>query len=224
MDRCILKSSGIIIVLLALPAFAVEVQRIGWQDLLPQTALIVEDPFADLTAKQLRQLSSYARVSRMLVETPAKVTDGMRAEAKAAEAALREQEVDIEGLLARRKEFKNLRTRRTNATVESLDGVHVSIPGYALPLEMDGQLVTEFLLVPWVGACIHTPPPPPNQIVHVKLNAGIEVDNRYRPVWVTGKMTVGAAQKELYFVDGSAPIDFGYSIAGANVEYYEGNQ
>ena len=49
------------------------------------------------------------------------------------------------------------------------------MPGYLLPLEFSGKLVSEFLLVPWVGACIHTPPPPPNQIVHVKTDKPIEL-------------------------------------------------
>ena len=88
-------------------------------------------------------------------------------------------------------------------------------------MEYDGKKVTEFLLVPWVGACIHTPPPPPNQIVHVKLNEGIKVAHRYKPVWVSGKLEVGSANKELYYVDGSATIDFTYSISGAAAEEYK---
>ena len=58
---------------------------------------------------------------------------------------------------------------------QEIDGAHVRIPGYLLPLELENDEATEFLLVPYQGACIHTPPPPPNQIVHVKLESGIQV-------------------------------------------------
>ena len=53
----------------------------------------------------------------------------------------------------------------------SLNGQYVKLPGYVVPLESDaGGLLSEFLLVPYYGACIHVPPPPSNQIVYVRLN------------------------------------------------------
>ena len=48
-------------------------------------------------------------------------------------------------------------------TVEELDGANIRMPGYVLPLEFDGHKVTEFFLVPYVGACMHAPVPPPKQ-------------------------------------------------------------
>ena len=97
--------------------------------------------------------------------------------------------------------------------VEELNGKQVRIPGYLLPLEVSGFKVTEFLLVPYVGACIHVPPPPPNQIVYVKVlqNGGYKNKELYEPVWVTGKMKVTSMVKELYLADGSAGVDIGYS-------------
>ncbi len=50
-----------------------------------------------------------------------------------------------------------------------LNGSKVKIPGFVIPLEGDDKAVTEFLLVPYFGACIHVPPPPPNQIIYVKF-------------------------------------------------------
>ena len=55
----------------------------------------------------------------------------------------------------------------------SLDGKRVQIGGYVVPLDFDATRVKEFLLVPFVGACIHVPPPPPNQIVYVKAESGV---------------------------------------------------
>ena len=76
------------------------------------------------------------------------------------------------------------------------------MPGYLLPLEFDGTAVTEFLLVPYVGACIHTPPPPPNQIVHVHAEPGFETEELYMPVWVTGQMSTEGSTENLNYVDG----------------------
>ena len=52
--------------------------------------------------------------------------------------------------------------------VESLNGTEVKVSGYVVPLEMDEEKISEFLLVPFLGACTHVPPPPANQIVYVK--------------------------------------------------------
>ena len=133
---------------------------------------------------------------------------------------LAKEEINIDGLLARRTEIRELRCKHTHAVVEGLDGQQIRMPGYALPLEYSEKKVTEFLLVPWVGACIHTPPPP-NQIVYVKIDQGIENRGHFTPVWVTGEMAVKAATKNLYLVDGSAGIDVGYSLQASLVEPYK---
>ena len=56
---------------------------------------------------------------------------------------------------------------------QSLDGKRVHIGGYVVPLDFEATTVKEFLLVPFVGACIHVPPPPANQIVYVKVEQGL---------------------------------------------------
>ena len=61
--------------------------------------------------------------------------------------------------------------------VKALDGQSVSLPGFVVPLEGDSELITEFLLVPYFGACIHVPPPPPNQLVHVTIKGGVPIDS-----------------------------------------------
>lgn len=74
---------------------------------------------------------------------------------------------------------------------KELDGLTVKLPGFIVPLDVgkDG-MVSEFFLVPYFGACIHVPPPPPNQIVYVKVRKGIALDSIYEAYWVTGRMSV----------------------------------
>jgi hypothetical protein len=70
--------------------------------------------------------------------------------------------------------------------VKALDGQSVSLPGFVVPLEGDSELITEFLLVPYFGACIHVPPPPPNQLVHVTIKGGVPIGSLYDAIVVTG--------------------------------------
>ena len=69
----------------------------------------------------------------------------------------------------------------------ALNGVEVRIPGFVVPLEEDQGAITEFLLVPYFGACIHTPPPPANQILHVQPKQAAKFKSM-DTVWVTGKL------------------------------------
>lgn len=96
--------------------------------------------------------------------------------------------------------------------VKSLDGKRVRIAGFVVTLERNDKGVKEFLLVPYFGACIHTPPPPANQIVHVLAVTPVPPEKAIFPVWVTGTLkTVAAVTPE-----GAA----GYRIADAQVEEY----
>lgn len=72
----------------------------------------------------------------------------------------------------------------------ALAGQRVRLPGYIVPLEETREGLKEFLLVPYFGACIHTPPPPANQIVHVLPKAAAPGFRSMDTVWVTGVMTV----------------------------------
>jgi hypothetical protein len=79
-------------------------------------------------------------------------------------------------------------TKEPPAVVSALDGQRVRIGGYVVPLDFDATKVKEFLLVPFVGACIHVPPPPPNQIIYVKAANAFEIAGQFDPVYVTGTL------------------------------------
>jgi hypothetical protein len=68
-------------------------------------------------------------------------------------------------------------------------GHQVRLPGYVVPLEDLPEGMKEFLLVPYFGACIHSPPPPANQIVHVVLDKPAKRLRMMDMVWVTGPMS-----------------------------------
>ncbi len=82
--------------------------------------------------------------------------------------------------------------------VDELNGKRVKIPAYITPLEYNEQsLMSEFLLVPYMGACIHTPPPPANQVVHAKMREAIKLDSLWDPVWAIGTIRTETTQSEL---------------------------
>jgi hypothetical protein len=101
-------------------------------------------------------------------------------------------------------------TNEVPAVVSELDGKRVRIGGYVVPLDFDATKVKEFLLVPFVGACIHVPPPPPNQIIYVKAADAFEIAGQFDPVYVTGTL-----KTERQFTGLAAT---GYTMDAARVE------
>ena len=72
----------------------------------------------------------------------------------------------------------------------SFDGQRVRLPGFVIPLERQGDLVSELLLVPYFGACIHSPPPPANQIIHVVLDKPVAGIQTMDTLWLSGRLTI----------------------------------
>ncbi len=97
--------------------------------------------------------------------------------------------------------------------VKELDGQSVSLPGFVVPLEGDNEVITEFLLVPYFGACIHVPPPPPNQIVHVTIKGGVPIESLYDAIVVTGIMSTETWSGEIAQV--------GYTMKAVGVAPFE---
>lgn len=83
-----------------------------------------------------------------------------------------------------------LREAWDNAPINpAVVGQTVRLPGYLVPLEETKDGLKEFLLVPYFGACIHSPPPPANQIVHVLPKVPAKGLRSMDTVWVTGVLT-----------------------------------
>jgi hypothetical protein len=102
----------------------------------------------------------------------------------------------------------------SKAVNTSLDGMRVKLPGFIVPLAVDKQMRTsDFLLVPYFGACVHMPPPPPNQIVRVLMEKPLQLTSMYEPVWVIGTMSAQSASTEL--------ATAAYTLAGKSIEIYE---
>ena len=97
--------------------------------------------------------------------------------------------------------------------VTALNGTRVRMPGYMLPLQTSGSGITEFILVPYAGACIHVPPPPPNQLVFVTSKRPWNAQAMFERVWVTGTIKIDPISTNL--------AEIGYSMQADLVELYE---
>jgi uncharacterized protein len=94
-----------------------------------------------------------------------------------------------------------------------LHGLMLRIPGFIVPLDLDSAgRVVEFFLVPYYGACIHVPPPPPNQIVYVHASKPFLVKDGTNAFWVTGQMRVERKRTEM--------ASASYSMAASKIEVY----
>ena len=200
--------------ILYLPLVAQEVRQITWKDLVPAHLADV-DPVAHLTPEQ-QDLVGW--IMYMLETLPPRTadTEDLYESLDEEMPLIKKYNIDLKKIMEQTQEIRT-------AVVKELDGQHVRLPGYLLPLEITDARITQFLLVPYVGACIHVPPPPPNQIVHVKVNQakGIKRGGLYDPVWVTGKIKAKSMVKDLFFIDGSANIDIGYTMQADFVEPYQ---
>jgi hypothetical protein len=105
-----------------------------------------------------------------------------------------------------------LRRWNDSPTNPGVNSKRLKIPGFVVPLDFEKEKVDEFFLVPFFGACIHVPPPPPNQIILVRLKDPIEGLGVMEVVWVYGKISVEKVSTDI----GSS----GYSLSADKVEFY----
>ena len=207
------RASAVSLALLASVSFADTPRALMWADLVPKVTA-ADNPFAKLDKEQLVQLNTIATVRDRKARGDTTLSALELADERALSRDLTKAGVDVDGLLAKRKQMAN----QANS---ALDGQTIRLPGYLLPLEFSGKRVTEFLLVPWVGACIHTPPPPPNQIVYVKTSKPFDMAGVFQPIWVTGQLAAKPAKQSLYLVDGTSDISIGYTLEATDVEPYK---
>ena len=197
-------------------AQAADPQDVSWHMLAPPAA-VIENPFENLTDDQMDTLRRILRFEALAEQS---YEASFTTEAQALREQLEEEGLDVDGLFAARLAIMEKHEAAASGVNQDLVGTNVRLPGYVLPLQFKDRKAVEFLLVPTVGACIHTPPPPANQIVHVVYPEGIEVNGLYAPVWITGTMVAQSSVQDVGYVDGQAPVSVSYSMQPILVEEY----
>ena len=102
----------------------------------------------------------------------------------------------------------------SNGVRTDWNGKTVRLPGFIVPIDYSGTGVTAFILVPYVGACVHVPPPPANQLVLVTTEQPYESDGLFESVSVTGMFGVSSISTEL--------AEIGYAMSAERIEPFRG--
>lgn len=205
--------------------------EISWDDLLSPGMIELSDQSRDLQQRfrdlgqekqtLYRTIASELALREQLEEGVVKKGDLSRVELDSLEENLSEKNPEALKFWDEVSQLNN-RMETENAQVNpTLDGKTIRMPGYVLPLQSDSGKVYEFMLVPYVGACVHTPPPPLNQLVFVKSTEGFSSEDLYTPVWVEGVMSTKQANYDLSYGDGNRDVEAGYSLDAESVKVYE---
>ncbi|HEY0931567.1 MAG TPA: DUF3299 domain-containing protein [Gemmatimonas sp.] len=153
--------------------------------------------------------SAFTTPAKPTRPAPSKAAQAARVPAKPV-AAPADDAVNIDWRVLAGLDYSN---GTSTDTLKKLDGKMVRLPGFVVPLDDFQEEGAEFLLVPYYGACVHTPPPPPNQIVMVEMSGKKSVKlNLFDAVWMSGRLKISSIESPYGTV--------GYQLEGLKVEPY----
>ena len=194
--------------------------KLKWENLLPQDKALI-NPIDALNVDQALEFDNVIwSKNPEQGESPQDRKEAIAAGKKSA-ALLAKQGIDVEALYAKYQKWNAYVAKRNETVVSKYNRKKISLAGYLLPLEFSDKGSKEFLLVPFIGACIHVPPPPINQTVFIHTEKPYVSGDLYEPVWVTGKMNAKKLSKSLSLVDGTSKVSVGYTVSGAKIVGYK---
>lgn len=195
-------------------------KAIAWSDLIDQTAQTFDDPYQDLSYDQMEALRTIVRSRSKLEAEDVSSADQVMFEqdVQNAKAALEEDGIDADWLIDQRWVVKERREKAANAGNPAVDGVTVTLSGFAVlaPPDADGSSVA--YLVPERGMCSHMPPPAANQMVKVRLTDDWQPAYTHEPVRLTGKMSIAPSQRVFSVVDGVVQMQATFLLNVQRVE------
>lgn len=178
---------------------------VEWTELLPDEDLRLLESIPQVDHESLSD-------EQLAQDTPA---EGLNSNTSAFEDQVAKAISDSKQEIEDKKSGRDWRDALKSTKVRpEFNNKRIRIAGYIVPIEYDdNQVITEFFLVPYFGACIHVPPPPPNQLIYVKHPKGFTLPDLYTPFWVDGTVVIETQENELGL---SA-----YSMRNVKLERYE---
>jgi nickel/cobalt transporter (NicO) family protein len=187
-----------------------DLQTVTWPDLQPKQTTTIEKDYERLPESQLME---FAELVRRQDDVKLHNRPEDQVEADRLRQSLTQQGVDVDKLreqVDRARAHQWEQATQINATI---DDQQIKIMGYLLPIEYTpGNQVSRFLLVPFVGACMHVPPPPPNQVIYVEPEAPIDDPGLFAKVWLEGTIRQQPSSHVLFRVDGNQRVDVSYAL------------
>ena len=215
--RDILVGSSLTVVLLVAAwqgAATGGVAPIDWGQLVDQEAQTFDDPYRDLNSDQLFSLVTVGRL-RQKAGRGEDIDEALLARET---ASLIAANVDIDGLIAQRWEVAEKRKRAATSGNPAVDGQKIELAGFVIPAPPDEDGVTNAYLVPERGMCAHMPPPPPNQMVRLRLPGGWQPQAIYEPVRLTGELGIAPSTRTIRVVDGFVPMRATFNMKVSEIE------
>ncbi len=214
--------SLLLVFLLAFSATGMTAERFNWDDLSPELELPQKKLAVMVGGASLQHRRDLFYLNNLVRQRSKGLESGeISAREKQAMASLNAGGFDAEGIVREMTMLEQLRRANDNKLVEELDGRQIQITGYLLPIEFSGDKVVEFMLVANDGACVHTPVPPLNQLIHVTSDEAIEVEGLFTPVVVSGVINTGSSQQSISYSDGVVDVKAGYKMVANTVEAIE---
>jgi len=206
-----------LLLLLACSSVAYSMETISWKQLVPPLDQS-QHPYLYLPREQRGDFIKLWKIHKR--KLAGKSSESQDLWTNKYIAALEAGGVDVSAAISDMVEIARLQKENGRRLVEELNGKKVSLEGYLLPTEFTDDRIVEFLLVPTRGACVHSPAPPLNQLVYVKLPRGITNPGLFTPVRVGGRISTDTNNHSITYSDGETPAESGYSMRATRVERF----
>ncbi|MDX1718295.1 MAG: DUF3299 domain-containing protein [Anderseniella sp.] len=205
---------AIAIMLAASPANAGELVPMDWPGLVDQSVQDYDDPYRDLSQEQLVKFITVARLREKAEQGES--IDKEQLDLKT--ASLTEQGIDVDDLIAQRWIVAERRERAAVSGNKAVDGREVVLSGFVIAAPADADGTSTAYLVPERGMCSHMPPPPPNQMVRLRLPDNWRPNAIYQPVQVSGLLSIDPTTRTILVVDGLVPMHATFSMDVSNID------
>jgi len=212
----------LIVFLLAFSAAGMTAEKANWDDLSPKLELPEDQLAAMVSGASLQDRRDLIYLNNLVRQTSkGQESKELSSREKWAIASLEAGGFDVEGIIREMTRMERLRRANDSKLVKTLNGKRIQIEGYLLPIEFSGDKVVEFLLVAEDGACVHTPVPPLNQLIHVTSDEAFEIEGLFTPVVVSGVISTRSSQQSISYSDGRVDVVAGYNMVASRVQAYQ---
>jgi hypothetical protein len=219
-EELLMRTFAILIAIVLQAGAALADSRLGWSDLIDPSAQKFEDPYRDLSYDHLEAVATVARLRARLAsgEVAAEAQARIETRLDETEAAVAAAGIDADWLIAQRWVVAERRERAASAGNPGVDGAEVMLAGYAIPAPAAGDETPMAYLVPERGMCAHVPPPPPNQMIRLRLSPDWTPRMMHEPVQITGRLHIAPSERKVMVVDGLVAMRATFAMDVREVE------
>jgi len=193
---------------------------VDWSELPDPSAQIFDDPYRDLSPEQFDDVIFVIRLRGRLQQDIGSAEERQKWQNLLIETedALSADGIDVDWLLDQRQIVLQRRDKAGTAGNPEFEGQTVTLSGFAIPAPPDGDGQPVAYLVPERGMCSHVAPPPPNQMIRVRLSGDWAPSYFHEPVRLTGVLSIDPTDRKMLVVDGVVPMRATFRLDAEHVE------